>query len=124
MAWNGDERKFNYKIKSTSKELIELFAQVVRKDFDDAVPKKRLKIETVNRERAVPYFEMKFSYGYHFHELFDRQFNEALPEEMMLVKALEPFYTIQIQMVIERSNFNQYSSNYNTDIFYVVTPVK
>jgi hypothetical protein len=122
MSWNGDDRNWNFKISSTSKEWIELFAQVVRRYFDKALPPKRLNITTVNSDTNFPYFEMEFSFGYSFDELFRGEFNSVLPEKLMVINQLKPYYTVQILMVIERSQFNQYSYQYKTDTFYVVAP--
>lgn len=123
MGWTGKNQTFNYEIQATSKELIQRAANLFRKEFNNVLPPKRLKIEETELTDSITYYSLNFNYDYGFYELFDGELESEF-EEYLVVQELLPFYNVFIEMIIIRWNQNLITTDVVTDKFYICSKAK
>jgi hypothetical protein len=124
MAWNGDSSSFNFVVIATDRDLIERFADIIRADSPRALPAKRLKIVEKDIGKNLRYHELTFTYSYGFHEILSIDFLQSCFGGLFVIDKLLPFFTVRIEMVIRRSNLNEYSYNTTEDVIYVCSPAQ
>lgn len=125
MSWNGASREFGFRIQATHKELIEHFAIHVRSHFPKALPRKRLKI--VAKDAGLPnlyYYQLDFGYNSSLSDVLDLDYLDSAFPGLFVTNKLFPFFTIRVEMIIERTNTNQYSFITHSDFFYFCSPAK
>lgn len=125
MGWNGDSRSYDFRVKATQKEFIQILSELVGGQFPDAMPAfEDMKLEVVPLSKEIEYYQYDFSYGYHLSDVLDTKLLQTVFPGLAVLQELQPFHSIKIEMIIERSNANEYTHHTQVDFIYICSPSK